>query len=390
MKRVFLFATGIDERLPLALRERYLAFPERELPEILKEVGCSAFVLLETCQRFEVYGTAEEESLQREDLLQRLFPLPDPYRASVFYLENADAVRRLFRIAAGLESALHGEVHILGQLKRAWEKAHQNGHTDKLLNVLFQDALRVGKKVQRSLHRERALRSFGSLVAEVLEELLGSLEGKGFCILGWGTLGRSVAGTLLSRKAGTIFVFSRHLHHIPQEKPFVVITEKRAIKEAFARSHAVVCASGSARHLLAPEDLGETATLPQVLVDLALPRAIDPALAKGRKLLDLETFLGLARERTLPFVQESEHLEVLITEKVERFLRKWRGFQADPIIRNIALCFEETFLEARGAIIRACNHDEQELLLLRHIEWVQRKLFRKTAEQVRRFFEEER
>ncbi|WP_438315678.1 hypothetical protein ACP6EK_09265 [Candidatus Caldatribacterium sp. SIUC1] len=389
MKRVLLFATGVDERLPLALRERYLAFSERERSEILKEVGCSAFVLLETCQRLEVYGTAEE-SLRREDLLQRLFPLPDPYRASVFYLENADAVRRLFRIATGLESALRGEVHILGQLKRAWEKAHQNGHTGKLLNVLFQDALRVGKKVQRSLHRERTLRSFGSLVAEVLEEFLGSLEGKNICILGWGTLGRSIAGTLLSRKAGTIFVFSRHLHHIPQEKPFVAIAEKSALKEVFAQSHAVVCASGSARYSLAPEYLNEAIALPQVLIDLALPRAIDPVLTQGRKLLDLETFLGLARERTLPFVQESEHLEALITEEVERFLRKWRGFQADPVIRNIALCFEETFSEARGAIVQACNHDEQELLLLRRIEWVRRKLFRKTAEQVRRFFEEER
>jgi len=386
VKRAFLFAIGVDERLPLVLRERYLAFPEREFLGILRETGCSAFVLLETCQRLEVYGTVEEESFRREDLLQRLFPLPDPYRASVFYLENADAVWRLFRIATGLESALRGEVHILGQLKRAWEKAHRNGHTNKLLNALFQDALRVGKKAQRSLHRERALRSFGSLVAEVLEELLGSLEGKGFCILGWGTLGRSVAGTLLSRKAGTIFVFSRHLHHIPQEKPFVAIAEKRALKEAFAQSHAVVCAS---RHLLAPEDLDEAA-LPQVLIDLVLPRAIDPVLAQGKKLLDLETFLNLARERTLPFVQESKHLEALIAEEVERFLRKWRGFRADPIIQNIARCFEETFLEARGAIAQACNHKEQELLLLKHIEWVQRKLFRKTAEQVRRFFEEER
>jgi len=389
VKSVLLFATGVDEHLPLVLRERYLAFPEREFPGILRETGCSAFVLLETCQRLEVYGTAEEESLRRENLLQRLFPLPDSCRASVFYFENADAVWRLFRIAAGLESALRGEVHILGQLKRAWEKAHRNGHTNKLLNVLFQDALRVGKKVQRSLHRERALRSFGALVAEVLEELLGSLEGKSVCILGWGTLGRSVAGTLLSRKVGTIFVFSRHLHHIPQEKPFVAIAEKRALKEAFAQSHAAVCTSGSARHLLAPEDLDEAA-LPQVLVDLALPRAIDPVLAQGKKLLDLETFLNLARERTLPFVQESEHLEALITEEVERFLRKWRGFRADPIIQNIARCFEETFLEAGGAIVQACNHKEQELLLLRHMEWVRGKLFRKTAEQVRRFFEEER
>jgi len=389
VKKALLFATGVDERLPLVLRERYLALPEREFLGILRETGCSAFVLLETCQRLEVYGTVEEESFRREDLLQRLFPLPGPYRTCVFYLENADAVRRLFRIAAGLESALRGEVHILGQLKRAWEKAHRNGHTNKLLNALFQDALRVGKKVRRSLRREQALRSFGSLVAEVLEELLGSLEGKSVCILGWGTLGRSVAGTLLSRKAGTIFVFSRHLHHIPQEKPFVAIAEKSVLKEVLAQSHAAVCTSGSARHLLAPEDLDEAA-LPQVLVDLALPRAIDPALAQGKKLLDLETFLNLARERTLPFAQESEHLEALIAEEVERFLRKWRGFRADPIIRNIARCFEETFLEAGGAIIQTCNRDEQELLLLKHMEWVRRKLFCKTAEQVRRFFEEER
>lgn len=365
-----LFVVGISDDFPPAFREHLPAILQETVTRAFQERLCSGFVILCTCQRFEIYGTALQKScLQASDCQE------------VFILENRDVVRRLFRITAGLESALFGEVHILGQVRRAWEKAWQEKHTNKVLNLLFQTALHVGRKLRTHLPGEYAFRSFGSLVATVLESELTSLRGKSVALFGWGMLGRSVAGALLARGVQTIFVSTRHREHVPQNPPFVPVEEEDKA-EVLSRVHAVVCAANTRRYTIT-QDMFRTCSLPHVLVDLAIPRNVDPEIAHlGKKVYFLEELLSLAREQTLPFPEKLALLETLVEEEVTRFMRKLKGFDADPLIQEVLDDLRHVFAEENLLPRDAGVHAS-------YLEYLREKAARKTIESIRRFFEEQ-
>lgn len=370
MVKECLFVVGISDDFPPAFREHLSATLQETVTRAFQERLCSGFVTLCTCQRFEIYGTTlQKPCLQNSDCQE------------VFILENRDVVRRLFRIATGLESALFGEVHILGQVRRAWEKAWQEKHTNKVLNLLFQTALHVGRKLRSHLPGEYALRSFGSLVATVLESELTSLRGKSIALFGWGMLGRSVAGALLARGVETIFVHTRHREHVPQNLPFVFVEEKDKA-EILSRVHAVVCAANTRRYTIT-RDMFRICGLPHVLVDLAFPRNIDPEIVHlGKRVYFLEELLCLARRETLPFPEKLAFLEALVEEEVTRFMRKLKGLDADPLIQEILDDLRRVFAEEHPLLGDARTYAP-------YLEYLREKAARKTIESIRRFFEEQ-
>lgn len=364
MAKERLFVFGLDNRF--ASWEYFPVLLQEAAAKAFRENLYSGFVVLSTCQRFEVYGTTRREP-----------PFCVVDSQEVFFLEEQDAVRRLFRITAGLESALFGEVHILGQVRRAWEKAWRENHTNKVLNLLFQTALHVGKKLRAHLPSEYAFQSFGSLVATVLEKELVSLRGKAIALFGWGMLGRSVAGALLARGVQTIFVWTRHREHVPQNPPFVAVREDEKA-HILSQSHAVVCAANALRYTLTP-DMVCPCDLPYVFVDLAVPRNIDPEITcLGKRVYFLEELLRLAREQTLPFPEKIATLETLVEEEVLRFMRKLRGLDADPLIQTVLGYLKTIFTEEKGCAKTYTPY----------LEYLHRKVTRKTVESIRRFFEE--
>lgn len=370
MAREHLFVFGVSDRFPPALQEYSLVALHEAVARAFQERLCSGFVTLRTCQRFEIYGTAlQKPFLQTFDCKE------------VFILENQDVVRRLFRIATGLESALFGEVHILGQVRRAWERAWQEKHTNKVLNLLFQTALHVGKKLRAYLPGEYAFQSFGSLVATVLEKELTSLRGKSVALFGWGMLGRSVAGALLARGVQTIFVSTRHREHVPQNPSFVPIEEEEK-PEVLSQVHALVCAANTRRYAVT-RDMLKPCGLPHVLVDLAVPRNIDPEVVHlGKRVYFLEELLCLAREQTLPFPEKLSLLETLVEEEVTRFMRKLKGLDADPLIQTVLDDLRRIFTEG-NALLRDTE------VCAPYLEYLREKAARKTVESIRRFFEEQ-
>lgn len=189
-----------------AAREALAAVPvERVLAE-LKSRGVGEAAALSTCNRFELYAVAAAPGA----LLGALEDLAGaPLAEHVESREDEAAVGHLFAVASGLDSIVVGETEILGQVKTGYEAAKTAGMTGKRLNVLFQRALYVGKKVRTETAIAAGSASVPSVAVQLAETIFGKLDGKTALILGAGAMAELSAKHLCARGAKGLTVANR-------------------------------------------------------------------------------------------------------------------------------------------------------------------------------------
>src|SRR5215472_7965027 len=172
-----LFCVGLSHHTAnVETRERFAGHPETDC--ILRTAGCTEALLLATCNRVEVYG-ASEKRVSTDEIAQCLMRKPwvnDPgYRdAPPFYrYEGAKCVQHLFRVASGLDSMVVGETEVLGQTKKAYERARASGAVGPYLHRLFQRAFRVAKQVRSHTEITRGSVSVGSVAVDLAQRIFG-------------------------------------------------------------------------------------------------------------------------------------------------------------------------------------------------------------------------
>ena len=207
------FVLGLNHRTTsVSLREK-LAVAGDELSRLLQRLressGSDEQVCLSTCNRTEVYAQAKNRSAARDAItraLEQQAGLPAGQAGTaglsghLYYHENEDAVRHLFSVASGLDSMILGEHEILAQVKQAYQSAQQGGFTGKLLNVLFQRSLYVGKRVRTDTGLGEGAASVGSIAVGMAERIFGSLEDRTVMILGAGRWPKRRPGIFWYRK----------------------------------------------------------------------------------------------------------------------------------------------------------------------------------------------
>ena len=184
---------GIDHHYSAEIRE-LAAFTESKIVEFsarLLELGANEVVILSTCNRSEVYFAAKAADLSERarEAYIRYFGI-EQHKDCVFMLGGEDAVRHIFRVTAGLESAIVGEDEILRQIKQAYEFALSFKNTGKCFNRLFQEAIRCAKEIKSSLKISEIPISTGYIGLKYLEEQAGSFEDKNLLLIGFGEIGR--------------------------------------------------------------------------------------------------------------------------------------------------------------------------------------------------------
>ncbi|UPT75806.1 MAG: glutamyl-tRNA reductase [Elusimicrobiota bacterium] len=190
-----------------AAREALAAVPvERVLAE-LKARGVGEAAALSTCNRFELYAVGAGHAGALVGALEEI--AGSALREHVETREDESAVGHLFAVAAGLDSIVVGETEILGQVKTGYESAKSLGMTGKRLNVLFQRALYVGKKVRTETSIAAGSASVPSVAVQLAESIFGSLEGKSALILGAGAMAELAAKHLAARGASRLSVANR-------------------------------------------------------------------------------------------------------------------------------------------------------------------------------------
>jgi glutamyl-tRNA reductase len=321
-----LFAAGINYRTAsVAVRERLsVAHPDRmEVSRRAKEeAGLSEAVLLWTCNRVEVYGVGSEGREKIRQLFRCLAaePFPLPLDRQIYHYDGEEAARHLFRVAGGLDSMVLGETQITGQVKEAYEAARQANLTGKVLNQLFQKALQTAKEIRTRTSVGRGSGSVGSVAVTHAERALGSGSGaRNVLVIGAGTMATSCIRHLVKWGGCSVVVANRSLDRAEElAREF----KGRAIPfdqvgEALVDADVVVSSTGSPAWVVRREDvqavLPRRGGRPLVMIDIAVPRDIDPAVGHlpGVHLHDID-----ALEATVQATMSHRREEVALCDAI--------------------------------------------------------------------------
>lgn len=337
-----LVCVGINHQLaPVELRER-LAVPEETVAEVLDQVTGSPeleeCVVVSTCNRVEFYAstrsTRSEKSCTEEiaGFLKQNVAVSGALDTEIplYTHEGLDAAKHLFRVASGLDSMVLGETEIFGQLKRAYSLAQQQGATRGALNRLFQSAFRVGKRVRSETDIQRGSTSVGSVAVDLAEKIFGRLDECRILILGAGEISRSTAQSLASRGARDITVANRSI-----EKAFELAESMGGRALSFKdwttclNSVDIVLSSTTApTYIVTSEHIGSAMSRrrsnPLFLIDLAVPRDIDPAIEAidDVYLYDIDALQSTASRARKRREKQIAICEQVIEEEARDFLKK--------------------------------------------------------------------
>jgi len=269
-----------------AAREALAGVPVPRVLAELKARGISEAAALSTCNRFEVYvaGRADQDlaATKLVAILEDLAGCSVGEHAEV--REDADAISHLFAVASGLDSLVVGETEILGQVKTGYEGAKAAGMTGKRLNVLFQRALFVGKKVRTETALGAGAASVPSVAVQLAETIFGRLEGKSALILGAGAMAELAAKHLARRGVSKLSVANR-----TWERAYALAAryQGEAVRwEDFPaeleRADVVIASTGSPSAVLTravvEEAVRRRGGRSLFLIDIAMPRDIEESV----------------------------------------------------------------------------------------------------------------
>ncbi|GAA2883702.1 glutamyl-tRNA reductase [Microbacterium esteraromaticum] len=300
---MLLCVTASHKTASFELLERLSRHPETVAPSLMA-AGVQGAVVLATCNRFEAYVEADEVDSEAviETVAQATgIPAAD-LSGSYQVVDDPHVAEHLFAVASGLESVVSGEGEIAGQVRRALSGAREQGTTSPQLERLFQRASQAQRKVKNVTALHRAGRSLVRLSLELADSRIADWSAERVLLVGTGSYAAVTLATLRERGAVDISVYSPSGRAVPFAK-------KHGIRPVSADGYATVAQRSSllitctaTEMVLGPAQFERTAgsgsgcpvpghSAPQLVIDLGMPRNVDPAVAQleGVALLDLET-----------------------------------------------------------------------------------------------------
>jgi glutamyl-tRNA reductase len=305
-----------------------------------REAAC-----LSTCNRTELYLVTEDPEPAERDAVAVLASLGPEVEPALYRLQDRAAAHHLFRVAAGLDSLVPGEGEILGQVR----VAHELGTTGPLLDRLFRQALHAGRKVRAETAIGQSPASVSAAAAALAEQVFGSLAGRAILLLGAGKVSEQAARNLRSRGA--------EISLIANSK-----TERDRIDAELAEVDVVIASTNASGMVLDATTVAKRLKGRRgrrlVLVDLAVPRDLDPAIGEldGCYLYDIDDLEQIVVETLSLRRREAERAEAIVAAEVEKFHEWHASLDVLPAI---------TSLRARAEEIREAELRKAEALLAR-------------------------
>jgi glutamyl-tRNA reductase len=339
-------ALGISHRgAPIDLLER-LAFGEEDLVKAYRRAedldGLEEAVVLSTCNRVEVYGAVSGYHpgfLALKRLLTETRTVAEAELAAPLYAHwERDAAEHLFGVAGGLDSMVVGETQIQSQVRDALRVAQAEGSAGPILTGLFHAATRAGRRIRRDTSLGAAPGAFVELAADLAEERLEGLEGRTVAVIGAGTMAALAVKHLRRRGVGPVRVLNRSVEHarVLAERTGAEVGGLDAVPTALHEADLIVSATGAAGTVVHRDALAAARSDARrlVILDLAVPRDVDPAVARhpGVTLIDVEAL----RAHTSPGDAAAEaDARSIVAQEVKRFSVRRRGDELAPLIRAI-------------------------------------------------------
>jgi glutamyl-tRNA reductase len=342
-----LMVIGLNHRTaPVAVRERFWISESRRLEALVQLAGAEGVeevIVLATCNRTEFLLWANDASLAANSVLRFLsaeYGLKLCEWKHFYRLLDEAALLHIFQVASSLDSMVLGEPQIVSQVKGAWQQAQKVGSLGRFLDAVLQKALTVSKRVRNETAIGNSAVSVPYAAVELARQVLGTLENKRVLVLGAGKMSELSARYLVNQGASSVCVINRTYEHASELAAKLGGTagafEDRWQHMANAD---IIISSTSCPHTILSRDeaafiVRERAERPLVMVDIALPRDIDPAVREvhGIFLYDLDDLEKVVQHNAGEREAAAVEAQKIVEEEARGFRRKLLAERVVPTI----------------------------------------------------------
>ena len=347
-----IFSIGLNHTsASIQLRER-LAFTEDQIRASLSRLACghlsgniTEMIILSTCNRIEIYAVSNQEIFPELEIFlsEARTVIRAEFTPHLSHRQDLDAARHLFNVAAGLDSQVIGEPQILGQIVSALELSRGQNMTGPVLNRLFQSAVHAGKRARTETGISRNPASVSSLAATLAEREVPSIAGTQVVILGAGEMAELAVEALRKRGANRILVVNRTLEraHVIADRWNAQVTTFENLEEALASADILIASTGAPHTILTVEMIEKVMQArgqrPLVLIDIALPRDIDPeaATCPHVRLYDIDSLNAKLEGALAERMAEVPQVRSILEEETLVFAEYMQSLEMIPIITDI-------------------------------------------------------
>ena len=341
------YALGVNfKTAPVEIRERLACSPEETrniLPELKTASGVEELCILSTCNRVEIYTFSTDE--ENVNLLLSLFlkakGLEDA-RRHIFLHRGEQAIFHVFKVASSLDSMVVGEPQIVSQFKESFRIARELGTTGKILNRLFEKALRASKRVRVETGISRNAVSVSYAAVELAKKIFGDLKKAKVLLVGAGEMGE-LAANYLKRLGCQIFITNR-----TYEKALKLSQELggNALRfeelEDYLSNMDIVIVSTGARSFVLTQRLVKRAMKrrnyePMFLIDISVPRNVEPSVGGIDEvfLYDIDDLKEVVESNLRDRMREAKRGEIILWDEVKKFMGWMESLKIEPMILKL-------------------------------------------------------
>ena len=360
---------GLNHRTAsLEIRER-LAVPKAQLPEALHALSArvSQGVILSTCNRSEVYTAGTEDGLKgrvEEFLVDHFGVALEDVDRYLYSYQHEECVRHLFRVSSSLDSMIMGEGQILRQVRDAFEAAAQANTVQAPLSRVFHHALRVGKRVRRDTTIGKNALSVSRACVELARRILGDLSQLRVMVVGTGDAGKLAARALQDSGVKSVVVTNRTFQRAAdlvgdldaQAVPF------KDMPHLLGEVDIVVGCTGSPGYVLdagmVENAIARRPDKPLFLIDIAVPRDIDPDAAEipNVHLHDVDDLQAISNTNRLERERQAGHAEEIVAQETIQFLEWYQGLDKMPTISALRRRAEDIREQELERLLKRLDH----------------------------------
>jgi glutamyl-tRNA reductase len=347
---------GVSHRTtPVELRER-LDFSTRGVDRALAALAGSPShdeaTIVSTCNRVELYVGCKDVDAARQGLerfISDFHGIDHGELAPHLYAKvGPDAVRHLFRVAAGLDSLVVGEPQVLGQVKDAYNVAAQLGSTGTLLNKLFHSAFAAGKRVRSETGLSEGAVSVSYAAVSLARKIFGSLKGRTVVVLGAGEMGKLTAIHMQAQGIARLIIMSRTASHAAGLAHTIGGTAMpwESLSTAMAEADILITATGASVPIISRDMVAHTMKArrgrPLFIIDIAVPRDVEAGAGDLEEvfLYNIDDLQTVVQENISKRSTEAAHAETIVTDEVSRFVAWLNSRGAVPTIVALRQRFE--------------------------------------------------
>jgi glutamyl-tRNA reductase len=350
-----LLAISINHRTaPVELRESvYLKEEEiRSLINLAKENQIKEGLIISTCNRTEIFGVPKNNETNHEkfrSLLLNFKPAQNITGQHFQTFVSKDAIKHLFCVTTGIDSLLIGDNQVFKQVKDSFRIAEETNFAGYIMHRIFDAAIRTGKRAISETAISEGAVTVSYAAVQLTEKIFSNLSKKSALVIGTGETGEIAAKHLSERGIGSLAVTNRTQEKAEKlaQKLNSKVIPFAEFREAIHKFDIIISATAAPEILITKDDvkaaLKKRSNNPMILMDIAVPRDIDPETRKIDSVFyhDLDSLNIIVEQNLAKRKSEIPKVEKIIDEELDNFREWYNSLQAAPAIKDLRDFFEE-------------------------------------------------